>query len=548
MAANGNNPVIEVDPRDHPSKADAPGYISALHQYCQKNQFPMPLYTYPADEINAGKLQSAFYLYPVSLTVNGHEFRGTGFQNKTDARQCLAYAAVKHFRDVLKVPYFSAEAWVSKLQRLCQERRQELPKYDISQATNPGPFRGRSSYDFPKKQEAKEDAARVAYETLSQALSDGWAPSSVTNTPPTESSVRTTGDDGADMSGADIVPKAFASYDKALDELLRINEKLGKRMGGPSGFKFERHEEADHTPPKFISTVIVRAAKYTCEPAASKAAGREDAAKKAYLDLYPKAEVTSNLPATLEVGESIQTANPASSAHNSPTPPDMIPPVTPGNTRSAASAPSESPLITPKQEDEAPASNGFFTNLWPWRPPTTGPNQPSIAAPAFTFTGAQTRKRSIDDTNTTPTPNRKRSCGDSVPTPTTSPTQKRPHEHTQTESCCSTAAADWSYESDNEDGLIEPYRSRTDSKAQKAVKDDTESYTQKLKIMCEGRGYSLECDFHHSEKKAGVGCLLKVAGQTFASQRSHRGHKAAREDVCGDAWKYFVKVHQGSWP
>ncbi|KAJ3046896.1 hypothetical protein HK097_000426 [Rhizophlyctis rosea] len=164
---------------------DGPAFITKLQQYAQKHKVKAPKYIFPPN------FPFGLASCTVDLEFKGCTFRGNGYRTKKTAKYSLAQAAVRHFVAARADGFFvdGEENHVSKLQRLCQSHKKNLPDYVIEQlrvssASAPsaraqfiGKVRvGGTWYHSPRpsrsKADAKNDAAMVAYNAETARMRD----------------------------------------------------------------------------------------------------------------------------------------------------------------------------------------------------------------------------------------------------------------------------------------------------------------------------------------------------------------------------------------
>lgn len=145
-----------------------------LNEFCQKFNQKKPLYHLYNDEDGFIKCV---------VTMSGQKFASIGShihgnEAKNDAAGCVlfdifnnpdgVYIEISHQNQV--------KTYVTRLNELCQLRSYKQPKYNFEKSLHSGGYRCdvliagvgsfRSKLKFTKKQESKEDIARLAYENL----------------------------------------------------------------------------------------------------------------------------------------------------------------------------------------------------------------------------------------------------------------------------------------------------------------------------------------------------------------------------------------------
>ncbi|KAI8913172.1 hypothetical protein BC831DRAFT_490328 [Entophlyctis helioformis] len=153
----------------------ASDHISLINEYTQKHNKPLPVW-------NAASTSNGLtYKHSMSLTVDGQRFDAYDANSKQDARRAAATMAVDHFVRQ-GVPFFKDRlargGFVNMLQMACSSIGWPMPEYQFSERYNEmgiavfsasvsvksQTFHTHSMHK--KKQSAKEDVAKIAFETV----------------------------------------------------------------------------------------------------------------------------------------------------------------------------------------------------------------------------------------------------------------------------------------------------------------------------------------------------------------------------------------------
>lgn len=144
-----------------------------LNEFCQRCNQKAPLYR--SYNVDGGFIKCA-------VSMNGRKFECLSShvyetEAKNDAASCALYDIFNNpGRVYVEISeQFQMRTYVSCLNELCQQSGYALPEYFIEKSIHDGRFKakvtiaGITSFrgeKYPKKQQAKEDAAREAYEDL----------------------------------------------------------------------------------------------------------------------------------------------------------------------------------------------------------------------------------------------------------------------------------------------------------------------------------------------------------------------------------------------
>ncbi|KAJ3296852.1 hypothetical protein HK104_001094 [Borealophlyctis nickersoniae] len=172
MAAPSN---FIYQPPAFPSAVINSSAISVLYEFAHKAGYSPPVWEFTRESVWTH----------VKLKIAGKQFQACQFKKKTDAKRDVSAAAVKYFTENGTHEYFrnrAPDSHVSLLQKLCQALKEYLPKYELVDWNERpttyglGPFGAKCTAcghvfeaqgKYVRKQDAKEEAARIAYEYLS---------------------------------------------------------------------------------------------------------------------------------------------------------------------------------------------------------------------------------------------------------------------------------------------------------------------------------------------------------------------------------------------
>jgi dsRNA-specific ribonuclease len=145
--------------------------ISLLQEYCQKTQRPLPEWT----PFSTPGSSMAGYSHGMQLLIDGQRFECQGASTRQEAKKSCATAAVEFF-EKQGVPYFLKREhnYISLLHQLTQAASIPNPVFQAEGtiafmcyvSVNGDKFQSR--YSHTRKNLAKEDAAKVAFEALCQ--------------------------------------------------------------------------------------------------------------------------------------------------------------------------------------------------------------------------------------------------------------------------------------------------------------------------------------------------------------------------------------------
>ncbi|KAL2920068.1 hypothetical protein HK105_200134 [Polyrhizophydium stewartii] len=150
--------------------------VALLNEYCQKCSKPLPRWTQTSKPQGANS-----YLHTITLVVDGYKFEASGVANTSDGRKLVATSAIE-FLTSKGIGYFSRARdanYISLLQSLTQAVDTTVPLYTDMTAPNANltgkPFLASvtalgKTFEcqgaFSKKQAARINAARLAFDAL----------------------------------------------------------------------------------------------------------------------------------------------------------------------------------------------------------------------------------------------------------------------------------------------------------------------------------------------------------------------------------------------
>jgi hypothetical protein len=145
--------------------------ISLLQEYCQKTQRPLPEWT----PFSTPGSNLAGYSHGMQLLIDGQKFECQGASTRQEAKKSCATAAFEYF-EKQGIPFFVKRDhnYISLLHQLTQAASIPNPVFHAEGTTafrcyvsvNGDKFQ--SKYSHIRKNLAKEDAAKVAFEALCQ--------------------------------------------------------------------------------------------------------------------------------------------------------------------------------------------------------------------------------------------------------------------------------------------------------------------------------------------------------------------------------------------